>query len=76
MNKYEAASLLMQAINTVLKLDNDVDITLNAYGPEAYKGVCTEISDLKSIKVFDYGDLDFELTFMSEGGCRQCTESE
>ena len=76
MNKYEAASLLMQAINTVLKLDKDVDITLNAYGPEAYKGVCTEIPDLKSIKVFDYRDLDFELTFMSEGGCRQCTESE
>ena len=76
MNKYEAANLLMQAINTVLKLDKDVDVTLNAYGPEAYKGVCTEISDLKSIKVFDYGDLDFELTFMSEGGCRQCTESE
>lgn len=76
MNKYEAASLLMQAMNIVLKLDKDVDITLNAYGPEAYKGISTEISDLKSIKVFDYGDLDFELTFMSEGGCRKCTESE
>lgn len=76
MNKYEAASLLMQAMNTILKLDKDVDITLNAYGPEAYKGVYTEISDLESIKVFDYGDLDFELTFMSEGECRQCAESE
>ena len=56
MNKYEAASLLMQAINTVLKLDKDVDITLNAYGPEAYKGVCTEISDLNTVLMPAYRD--------------------